>query len=114
MYCYIIYSPDIIPLFTDGVDHAVSFTYGAHEEDFGATNLSKLDTWVFEEFETFLSNCESVKDSCESLHGDKVVFFLHLLVILCILYTHLFINLFIVLFKTVIYNLHYLFLYILF
>jgi phosphatidylinositol glycan class N len=67
-------------LFTIGIPQAESFSYPAEQEDFSASNLSELDTWVFDEVAQFLASSSKDEKLFQSLHGDKVVLFLHLLV----------------------------------
>jgi hypothetical protein len=51
---YIYFSPDIVTLFTMDVPHAQAFYYEAEVEDFAASNLSQLDTWVFDRVDGML------------------------------------------------------------
>ena len=56
VYCF--GSPDIVYLFTnelEGSDHIFSWSYSEEEEDFGMEG-SHLDTWVFQQFQSFLLN----------------------------------------------------------
>lgn len=59
---------------TDG--HIIANSYTSEKADFsGKFSTTLLDTWVFEKVKDFLrENRENV-----SLHGEKTVFFLHLL-----------------------------------
>lgn len=74
-------SPDILPIFTTGIErgHIETFMYEAVDEDFGSSDASKLDTWVFEKVETFFKNAQEDPKLRERLHQDRIVFFLHLL-----------------------------------
>lgn len=74
-------SPDILPMFSKGiVDGHVSInTYGAEVEDFAGKDLYRLDTWVFTEFENFVTSAVHNATLMEALQQDRVVFFLHLL-----------------------------------
>ncbi|KAF6303115.1 phosphatidylinositol glycan anchor biosynthesis class N [Rhinolophus ferrumequinum] len=43
-------SPDILSMFAKGAtgDHFFAYSYDANDEDFGAQDVTKLDTWVFD------------------------------------------------------------------
>ncbi|CAD6196476.1 unnamed protein product [Caenorhabditis auriculariae] len=71
-------SPDIVELF-DNVPHVHSFSYSSQEEDFASEDASKLDSWVFDNFEKFIKKAENDTESSEKLRKDGVIFFLHLL-----------------------------------
>lgn len=53
--------------------------YEAAEEDFASTDASRLDTWVFENVESFFAKASENKPTRERLQHDRIVFFLHLL-----------------------------------
>ncbi|EFP12031.1 hypothetical protein CRE_30090 [Caenorhabditis remanei] len=71
-------SPDIVNLFDD-LPNAKSFSYSSDEEDFASEDASKLDKWVFDHFETFLSSASTNNELKMKLNEPKSVFFLHLL-----------------------------------
>ncbi|CAI2305360.1 unnamed protein product [Caenorhabditis sp. 36 PRJEB53466] len=71
-------SPDIVNLFDD-LPNADSFFYSAEEEDFASSDASNLDKWVFDHFETFISNAKTDEKRKSELNEPKSVFFLHLL-----------------------------------
>lgn len=56
-----------------------SETYAHEFEDFSASDLSQLDTWVFERVESFFERARQDMDLQMRLRGDRVVLFLHLL-----------------------------------
>ncbi|XP_035269131.1 GPI ethanolamine phosphate transferase 1 [Anguilla anguilla] len=74
-------SPDILPMFAKGAsgDHVYTHTYSAEDEDFAATDASKLDTWVFDKVKAFFSSAKENETLFSRLHGEHNVFFLHLL-----------------------------------
>lgn len=72
---------DMVHLFTKGDNgkHVFACTYDNNEVDFADGDASRLDTWVFRKFETFLLNAPSNQTLRDMLQQEKVVFFLHLL-----------------------------------
>ncbi|NWU94992.1 PIGN transferase, partial [Upupa epops] len=74
-------SPDILPMFAKGAtgDHVHTFCYMAENEDFGAQDASKLDTWVFDHVKSFFNSSRSNQTLLSALKEEKVVLFLHLL-----------------------------------
>ena len=82
-FCY--GSPDVIPLFAKGLDHVTAGTYPANWEDFSSgcgsdtRGCRRLDDWVFSELDSLLEQAASNASLHARLHGDGVVFFLHLL-----------------------------------
>lgn len=75
-------SPDILPMFAKGAvgNHVDTFFYSHAEEDFsGKVSTTKLDTWVFDQVESFLARAKTNPATLELLKKDKIVFFLHLL-----------------------------------
>lgn len=70
-------SPDIVPMFTEGISHAVSNAYSSDLEDFLSTDAAQLDRWVFNKVEELLETADPAEK--ERLHSDRAVFFLHLL-----------------------------------
>ncbi|XP_070574124.1 GPI ethanolamine phosphate transferase 1-like [Ptychodera flava] len=74
-------SPDILPMFAKGAtgDHVFMKTYPAESEDFAGSDLSKLDTWVFDEVQTFLQEAKKNQTVTAQLNSNKIVLFLHLL-----------------------------------
>lgn len=74
-------SPDILPMFASGAErgHIETFMYKAEEEDFASNDASRLDTWVFQNVESFFTKASENKMTREMLHQDRIVFFLHLL-----------------------------------
>lgn len=71
-------SPDIVNLFDD-LPNASSFSYSADEEDFASSDASKLDKWVFDHFEEFISSASKNETLKNKLNEPKSIFFLHLL-----------------------------------
>ncbi|KAF9097265.1 Glycosyl phosphatidyl inositol anchor synthesis [Mortierella sp. AD031] len=75
-------SPDILPMFAHGASDSNridTIMYPAEHEDFGTSDASVLDTWVFEHFTELLEKSKSDPALYKKLHSDKIVFFLHLL-----------------------------------
>ncbi|XP_048364462.1 GPI ethanolamine phosphate transferase 1 [Sphaerodactylus townsendi] len=74
-------SPDILPMFAKGAsgDHVYTYCYEANSEDFGAEDATVLDTWVFDHVKDFFSSAGRNETLLSKLHGQKIVFFLHLL-----------------------------------
>ncbi|XP_077295319.1 GPI ethanolamine phosphate transferase 1-like [Arctopsyche grandis] len=75
-------SPDILPMFAKGAsgDHVYTHSYSHEEEDFsGKVSTSKLDLWVFEHVDKFLSDARHNTKLMSQLKEDKIIFFLHLL-----------------------------------
>uniref|UniRef100_A0A8C8SYA2 GPI ethanolamine phosphate transferase 1 n=1 Tax=Pelusios castaneus TaxID=367368 RepID=A0A8C8SYA2_9SAUR len=74
-------SPDILPIFAKGAsgDHVYTFCYSAEEEDFGAEDATKLDTWVFEHVKNFFHAAKRNRTLFSQVNEEKVVLFLHLL-----------------------------------
>lgn len=74
-------SPDILPMFAKGAtgDHVYTHTYPAVEEDFASTDASRLDTWVFDQVNSFFESAKYNSSLKATLQEDKNVFFLHLL-----------------------------------
>lgn len=71
-------SPDILPMFSDKVDHVHSFTYPSEFEDF-AKDSWELDQWVFGKVQQFFETAVNNATLLEALQHDQLVFFLHLL-----------------------------------
>ncbi|XP_014932725.2 GPI ethanolamine phosphate transferase 1 isoform X2 [Acinonyx jubatus] len=74
-------SPDILTMFAKGAygDHVFTYTYGADSEDFGAHDVTKLDTWVFDKVKEFFHAARNNQSLFSKLNEEKIVFFLHLL-----------------------------------
>ncbi|KAJ6654706.1 hypothetical protein lerEdw1_006667 [Lerista edwardsae] len=74
-------SPDILPMFAKGAsgDHVYTNCYKAESEDFGATDATVLDTWVFDHVKDFFTLARNNETLFSKLHEQKIVFFLHLL-----------------------------------
>ncbi|KAI1889039.1 hypothetical protein AGOR_G00174950 [Albula goreensis] len=74
-------SPDILPMFSKGAsgNHVYTHTYSAEDQDFASTDASKLDMWVFDKVKAFFSSAKGNETLLSRLHGEKIVFFLHLL-----------------------------------
>ncbi|XP_059143432.1 GPI ethanolamine phosphate transferase 1-like [Physella acuta] len=74
-------SPDILPMFAKGAsgNHVVIHCYPSNLEDFAGADMTKLDTWVFEEVEKFFAAAKTNASLKDSLENDKIVFFFHLL-----------------------------------
>ncbi|KAN0031977.1 hypothetical protein ACTFIV_005850 [Dictyostelium citrinum] len=71
-------SPDVVPMFSEGVPHMQSESYPEEAEDF-ASDASKLDTWVFDKVQQLLLNASTDQELNRKLRSDKVSIFLHLL-----------------------------------
>ncbi|GAM21120.1 hypothetical protein SAMD00019534_042950, partial [Acytostelium subglobosum LB1] len=71
-------SPDILPMFSDQVDHMASESYPPEAENF-ASEASELDTWVFDKIEQLFDNATKDEQLMRQIKSDKVVIFLHLL-----------------------------------
>ncbi|XP_005102628.1 GPI ethanolamine phosphate transferase 1 [Aplysia californica] len=74
-------SPDILPMFAKGAsgDHVSTSCYPADLEDFAGSDMTRLDTWVFDQVEEFLKSASLNESLSAELKRDKIVFFLHLL-----------------------------------
>ncbi|XP_046528225.1 GPI ethanolamine phosphate transferase 1 isoform X2 [Equus quagga] len=74
-------SPDILSMFAKDVsgDHVFIHTYDADDEDFGAHDVTKLDTWVFDNVKEFFRAARNNQSLFSKLNEEKIVFFLHLL-----------------------------------
>lgn len=74
-------SPDILPMFAKGVtrQHIYIYMYAPEKVDFGSTDSSRLDSWVFKKVEDFFANAHQNPTLFSKLKQDKIVFFLHLL-----------------------------------
>ncbi|GAB5579541.1 GPI ethanolamine phosphate transferase 1 isoform X1 [Prionailurus iriomotensis] len=74
-------SPDILTMFAKGAygDHVFTYTYDADSEDFGAHDVTKLDTWVFDKVKEFFHAARNNQSLFSKLNEEKIVFFLHLL-----------------------------------
>ncbi|XP_028380074.1 GPI ethanolamine phosphate transferase 1 [Phyllostomus discolor] len=74
-------SPDILSMFAKGAtgNHVFTYSYDADSEDFGAEDISKLDTWVFDHVKEFFHAAKNNQSLYSQLNEEKVVFFLHLL-----------------------------------
>ncbi|XP_054549974.1 GPI ethanolamine phosphate transferase 1 isoform X1 [Talpa occidentalis] len=74
-------SPDILTMFAKGAsgDHVFAHTYDSENEDFGAQDASKLDTWVFDRVKEFFHAARNNQSLFSQVNEDKIVFFLHLL-----------------------------------
>lgn len=74
-------SPDILPMFAHGAsdpNRVKTFMYDSDAEDF-SSDSTLLDKWVFDNFNTLLSNATKDSKLNYELRQDKNVFFLHLL-----------------------------------
>ncbi|TPX56560.1 hypothetical protein PhCBS80983_g04468 [Powellomyces hirtus] len=74
-------SPDILPMFAEGATDpgkVETIMYPQESEDF-AKDASKLDTWVFEEFDKILHDAKHNTTLNDMAREQGVVFFLHLL-----------------------------------
>lgn len=61
-------------------DRVYTYSYSHEEEDFsGKISTSKLDLWVFENFEKFLSDAKHNIKLMSQLKEDRIILFLHLL-----------------------------------
>ncbi|XP_059562229.1 GPI ethanolamine phosphate transferase 1 isoform X3 [Myotis daubentonii] len=74
-------SPDIVSMFAKGAtgNHVFTHSYDADSEDFGAKDVTKLDTWVFDNIKEFFHAAKNNQSLFSKLNEEKVVFFLHLL-----------------------------------
>lgn len=74
-------SPDILTMFAKGAtgDHVFTYSYDANDEDFGAQDVTKLDTWVFDKVKEFFHAARKNQSLFSKLNEEKIVFFLHLL-----------------------------------
>ncbi|XP_004422654.1 PREDICTED: GPI ethanolamine phosphate transferase 1 isoform X1 [Ceratotherium simum simum] len=74
-------SPDILSMFAKDVsgDHVFIHAYDADDEDFGAQDVTKLDTWVFDNVKEFFHAARNNQSLFSKLNEEKIVFFLHLL-----------------------------------
>ncbi|EPQ17389.1 GPI ethanolamine phosphate transferase 1 [Myotis brandtii] len=74
-------SPDILSMFAKGAtgNHVFTHSYDADSEDFGAKDVTKLDTWVFDNIKEFFHAARNNQSLFSKLNEEKVVFFLHLL-----------------------------------
>ncbi|XP_064434850.1 GPI ethanolamine phosphate transferase 1 isoform X5 [Mirounga angustirostris] len=74
-------SPDILTMFAKGVggDHIYTYSYDAESEDFGAHDVTKLDTWVFDNVKEFFHAARNNQSLFSKVNEEKIVFFLHLL-----------------------------------
>ncbi|XP_029088468.1 GPI ethanolamine phosphate transferase 1 isoform X2 [Monodon monoceros] len=74
-------SPDILAMFAKGAsgNHVFAHNYDAYSEDFGAQDVTKLDTWVFDNVKEFFHAARNNQSLFSKLNEDKIVFFLHLL-----------------------------------
>nr|KAF6358787.1 phosphatidylinositol glycan anchor biosynthesis class N [Pipistrellus kuhlii] len=74
-------SPDILSMFAKDAsgNHVFTYCYDADNEDFGAKDATKLDTWVFDNIKEFFHAARNNQSLFSKLNEDKVVFFLHLL-----------------------------------
>ncbi|KAM8964188.1 GPI ethanolamine phosphate transferase 1 isoform 2-T2 [Lycaon pictus] len=60
-------------------DHVYAYSYDADNEDFGAQDVTKLDTWVFDNMKEFFHAARNNQSLFSKLNEEKIVFFLHLL-----------------------------------
>ncbi|XP_062933167.1 GPI ethanolamine phosphate transferase 1 isoform X2 [Cynocephalus volans] len=74
-------SPDILTMFSKGAsgDYVYAHSYDAKKEDFGADDVTKLDTWVFDNVKDFFDAAKSNQSLFSKINEEKIVFFLHLL-----------------------------------
>ncbi|CAL1547843.1 unnamed protein product [Lymnaea stagnalis] len=74
-------SPDILPMFAKGAsgDHVSINCYSSNLENFAGSDMTRLDTWVFEKVTLFFNSASNNSTLMKLLHADKLVFFLHLL-----------------------------------
>uniref|UniRef100_A0A4W2GI52 GPI ethanolamine phosphate transferase 1 n=1 Tax=Bos indicus x Bos taurus TaxID=30522 RepID=A0A4W2GI52_BOBOX len=74
-------SPDILAMFAKGDlrSHIFTESYDASSEDFGAHDVTKLDTWVFDHVKEFFHAARNNQSLFSKVNEDKIVFFLHLL-----------------------------------
>ncbi|KAM7126529.1 GPI ethanolamine phosphate transferase 1 isoform 1-T1 [Molossus nigricans] len=73
-------SPDILNMFAKSKkNHVFAYSYDANNEDFGAQDVTKLDTWVFDRVKEFFHAARNNQSLFSKLNEEKIVFFLHLL-----------------------------------
>nr|XP_010959586.1 GPI ethanolamine phosphate transferase 1 isoform X1 [Camelus bactrianus]XP_045377419.1 GPI ethanolamine phosphate transferase 1 isoform X1 [Camelus bactrianus] len=74
-------SADILAMFAKGAsgNHVYTYSYDAESEDFGAQDVAKLDTWVFDNMKEFFHAARNNQSLFSKLNEEKIVFFLHLL-----------------------------------
>nr|KAF6423354.1 phosphatidylinositol glycan anchor biosynthesis class N [Rousettus aegyptiacus] len=73
-------SPDILSMFAKAAGkHVYTYSYDANDEDFGAQDVTKLDTWVFDNIKEFFHAARKNQSLFSQLNEEKIVFFLHLL-----------------------------------
>ncbi|GFS09266.1 GPI ethanolamine phosphate transferase 1, partial [Elysia marginata] len=74
-------SPDILPMFSKGAsgDHVITNCYPADLEDFAGSDMTRLDTWVFDQVKNFFGTASRKQTLYEALHQDKIIMFMHLL-----------------------------------
>uniref|UniRef100_A0A8C3W743 GPI ethanolamine phosphate transferase 1 n=1 Tax=Catagonus wagneri TaxID=51154 RepID=A0A8C3W743_9CETA len=74
-------SPDILAMFAKGArrNNIFTYSYDASSEDFGAQDITKLDTWVFDNVKELFRGARNNQSLFSKLNEDKIVFFLHLL-----------------------------------
>ncbi|GFO22357.1 GPI ethanolamine phosphate transferase 1 [Plakobranchus ocellatus] len=74
-------SPDILPMFAQGAsrNHVRTICYPADLEDFAASDMILLDTWVFDQVKKFIAEASNNLTLETELRQDKIVMFLHLL-----------------------------------
>ncbi|XP_043305669.1 GPI ethanolamine phosphate transferase 1-like isoform X1 [Cervus canadensis] len=60
-------------------NHIFAHTYDASSEDFGAHDVTQLDTWVFDHVKEFFHAARNNQSLFSKVNEDKIVFFLHLL-----------------------------------
>ncbi|UIZ28612.1 hypothetical protein KXD40_009309 [Peronospora effusa] len=72
-------SPDIVPMFTRHVAHAVEEHYSHAEEDFAKTDASELDIWVFRQLQQLMANAKLGSTLYHQLQETQIVIFCHYL-----------------------------------
>ncbi len=75
-------SPDILPMFARGSwNHQVEADMyePSLETFFSNSDISRLDSWVFDKVDRFFARANEDADLKRDLRGDKIVLFLHLL-----------------------------------
>lgn len=73
-------SPDILRIFDKGTSKNIqSFSYDANQIDFGEKDPSRLDVWVFNEVNKFLTTSQRTEEEEALLRKGETIFFLHLL-----------------------------------
>ncbi|KAB0356208.1 hypothetical protein FD754_000364, partial [Muntiacus muntjak] len=60
-------------------NHIFAHTYDASSEDFGAHDVTQLDTWVFDHVKEFFHAARNNQSLFSKVNEDKIVFFLYLL-----------------------------------